>query len=183
MYKRQGHDRAGAVARAAAHRERAVRRLEAGLGHGWCVERRLATGSLEQVDGLRAVIRPDLPHLALEDVECLVPGYALPGVLAAVLPCALHGVSYAVRALDEVLHRQAARAQAPLANGVVGIALHPVSYTHLVVPRVPEVMPVRSVRRSHLVECTTAFGVTASPWSMLSLTKLLQGLARRAIRQ
>ena len=121
--KEVGDDRTRPVARSAGHGKRAVRRLEAGLGHRRRIQRRLAPGSLEQVDGLGPVVLPDLLNLGLEDVERLVPGDALPRILAAIFLGTLHGVLDAIGAFEEVLHREAPRAQTALADRMVGVAL------------------------------------------------------------
>ncbi len=121
--KEVGDDRTRPVARSAGHGKRAVRRLEAGLGHRRRIQRRLTPGSLEQVDGLGPVVLPDLLNLGLEDVERLVPGDALPRILAAIFLGALHGIFDAIGAFEEVLHRKTPRTQSSLADRMVGVAL------------------------------------------------------------
>ena len=83
----------------------------------------LTTGTAHNQDGLGTILVLEVLHLLGDGVICLVPGDALPLVLAAVLAGALHGIQDAIRIVDVVADGQAADTEAAVGDGVVLIAL------------------------------------------------------------
>lgn len=84
----------------------------------------VAPGSRSEDDRFGSVLLADLDEFAGYEVYRLIPTDALPFVLAAILRIALHGVEQAVFVVHDLRQIQAAHAQAPLVEGVLGIALH-----------------------------------------------------------
>ena len=72
----------------------------------------VAAGALGEDDGLGAVLLLHVHELLGDEVVRLIPGDALPLVLAAVLGIALHGIQQAVLVVRDLGNVQAAHAQA-----------------------------------------------------------------------
>ena len=110
------------VARVAGLRVAGVRRADAGLRIGREHGAAFAAGAAHDEDGFGPVVLLVVGHLLGNEVECLVPGDALPLVLAAVLAGALHGIAHAVRVVHVVADGEAANAQAAVRDGMVLVA-------------------------------------------------------------
>ena len=99
-----------------------VRRLQsavAEVGHRPGV----AASAVDEQDGVAAVLVPHLAHLALADVEGLVPADAFPLVLAA-FAYALHGILQPVGIVHRFGHVKATDAQLAIDERAERISLH-----------------------------------------------------------
>ena len=120
----RGVRHARAVARPAGLGVHGVRRAEHEVGPLRVPVVALAARAAEHADGLGAVLLGDLLGVLGDEVGGLVPSALLPLVLAAVLAGALQRVRDAVGVVDVLRQRQAARAERPLGDGVLRVALH-----------------------------------------------------------
>ena len=117
------HHAAGAVAGVAGNRRCNVCRAEVGERDHGVEHRRLAAGATEGQHGVRGSgLLDNLVVVLLDEVVRLIPGDALPCVLAAVLRIALHRVDDALGMILELGHVQAFDAQTPLRDGVALVA-------------------------------------------------------------
>ena len=117
------HHAAGTIAGVAGNRRRDVSRTEVGERDDRVEHRRLTTGAAKgQYSIRRSRLLDNLVVVLLDEVVCLVPGDALPRVLAAVLRVALHRVDDALGMILELGHVQAFDAQTPLRDGVALVA-------------------------------------------------------------
>ena len=121
--KEVGDNRAGTVARRSGHHERDIRSLEARVGQRGTVDARLTSGTLRHEDGFRSIVVPNLMDFVVDDVESLVPGDALPLVLAAILFGTPHRIENAVGAVLELDEVHAPCAKAALGDGVLLVTL------------------------------------------------------------
>ena len=99
-----------------------IGRADHGRAVGTAHRAALATGATEDDDGLGAVLLLEALDVLLDDVIGLIPGDALPLVLAAVLLGAFHRVDDAIGMIGKVGERKAAHAKASLRNGLVFVA-------------------------------------------------------------
>ena len=121
------HDgRARAVARLA--RERVgrctVRRVHDSRAVHRGVKRGLATRARQREDALGTVVFLKTTDLLLEQIVGLVPRNLLPCILAAILAGTLHGAQQAVLVVDDLVERDASRAQTALRDRMARVALH-----------------------------------------------------------
>ena len=89
-----------------------------------CVQRGLAPGAGQREDALSAVLVPYLADLRLDEVICLIPGDLGPLVLATVRTVTHHRMLQTIFMIDNLVERNASRAQAPACHGMVGVAFH-----------------------------------------------------------
>ena len=117
------HHAARAVAGVAGDRRRDVSRAEVGKRDDRVEHRRLTAGTAEGQHSIRGSrLLDNLVVVLLNEVVRLIPGDALPRVLAAILRVALHRVDDALGMILELGHVQAFDAQTPLRDGIALIA-------------------------------------------------------------
>lgn len=117
------HHAARAVAGVAGDRRRDVSRTEVGERDDRVEHRRLTAGATKGQDSIRGSrLLDDLVVVLLDEVVRLIPGDALPRVLAAILRVALHRVDDALGMILELSHVQAFDAQTPLRDRIALVA-------------------------------------------------------------
>ena len=88
------------------------------------IKSRLAARARQREDALGAVILLEAANLLLEQIVGLIPRDFLPRILAAILAGALHGAQQAVLMVDDLVERDASRAQTALRDRMARVALH-----------------------------------------------------------
>ena len=88
------------------------------------IKRRLAARARQREDALGTVVLLEAANLLLEQIVGLIPRDFLPRILAAILAGALHGAQQAVLMVDDLVERDASRAQTALRDRMARVALH-----------------------------------------------------------
>ena len=88
------------------------------------IKRRLATRTRQREDALGTVVLLEAANLLLEQIVGLIPRDFLPRILAAIFAGTLHGAQQTVLVVDDLVERDASRAQTALRDRMARVAFH-----------------------------------------------------------